>query len=196
MKLIHPARMLVTGPSSCGKTVFTCNLLHNLHMFNTKIKHVHWYNREINAIPKRETLPRNLEIEYFDNLPVSFENEIGEPLIVIIDDMMDEASGSIAISHLFTKKSHHQSITAIFLTQNCFHKNKYKQDISLNCSYLVLFKTIRGKSQLNTLFQQMYPESWRELQKIYKEITRKPHSYLFIDLTQGTPDLLRFRTDI
>lgn len=194
-KLHHPSTFIIAGPCGSGKTVFTCNFLHNLDLFDTEINRVHWYNSEMNALPKKENLPQHLDIEYFNKLPNHFENDHNEPLIIIIDDMMDEAGQSMAISNLFTKKSHHQSITVLYLTQNCFHKNKYSRDISLNSSYIVLFKTIRGKSQLNTLFQQMYPESWRELQKIYKEVTRKPYSYLFIDLTQSSPDLLRFRTD-
>lgn len=195
-KLHHPSTFIVCGPSGCGKTVFTCNFLHNLHMFDTEINKVHWYNTEIAALPKKENLPENLEIEYFNKLPDSFENDPNEPLIVILDDVMSEINANNATSQLFSKKAHHNSITALFLTQNCFHSGKHTRDISLNASYMVLFKTIRGKSQMNTLFQQMYPENWKQLQKIYKDVTRKPHTYLFIDLTQNTPDLLRFRTDI
>lgn len=66
----------------------------------------------------------------------------------------------------------------------------------MNCKYVVLFKTVRGKSQLNIFFRQAFPENWRELEKIYKQATRMPYSYLFVDLTQNTPDQLRFRTDI
>lgn len=194
IKLQHTANFCLFGPSQSGKTVWVCTLLHNLHLFDTKIKQIHWYNAEINALPKRSSLPSNLDIQYFDKLPDSFENASGQPLMVIIDDFMHETSSNVA--QLFTKKTHHQSITALYLAQNAFQATKHNRDISLNASYIVLFKTIRGKSQLNTLFQQMYPENWKHLQKIYKEVTRKPYSYLFIDLTQKTPDLLRFRTDI
>lgn len=31
---------------------------------------------------------------------------------------------------------------------------------------------------------------------LFNNITRRPHSYLLIDLTQDTPSPLRFRTDI
>lgn len=61
---------------------------------------------------------------------------------------------------------------------------------------MVLFKTVRDISQISVLFRQMYPQDWRTVQKIYKEITSKPHSYLFIDLSQSTPEILRLRTDI
>lgn len=195
-KFKHPSAWQIIGPSGSGKSYFLCNLLHCLHLFDTEINKIHWYNTEIKALPLRENLPSHLDIKYFDKLPEKFENEYGEPLIVIIDDMMTEAAGSEAISHLYTKKSHHEGITCFYLTQNVFHKSKYSRDISLNCGYLVLFKTIRGKAQLNKLFQQMYPESWRQLQKIYKDVTRKPYTYLLMDLTPTTPDLLRFRTDI
>lgn len=179
-----------------GKSVFACNFLHNLHLFDTPITRVHWYNTELAALPKKTSLPQHLEVEYFNKIPDSFENESGEPLIVILDDLMHETSSNLAASQLFTKKSHHNSITVLYLTQNCFHTGKQNRDISLNASYMVLFKTIRGKSQLNTLFQQIYPENWKPLQKIYKEVTTRPYSYLFIDLTQNTNDLLRIRTDI
>lgn len=196
VKLHHPSTFIIAGPSGSGKTVFTCNFLHNLNLFDTKIDRIQWYNTETTALPPRESLPPNLEVEYFNKLPDSFENETETPLLVIIDDMMHETASNNAVSQLFTKKAHHLSITALYITQNCFHSSKQNRDISLNASYIILFKTIRGKSQLNTLFQQMYPESWKHLQKIYKEATREPHSYLFIDLTQKTPDQLRLRTDI
>ncbi len=195
-RLHHPSTFVICGPTKSGKTVFTCNFLHNLHMFDTVINRIHWYNTETAALPPRENLPKHLQIKYFTKLPTTFENDTDEPLLVIIDDLMYESSSNDVISQLFTIKSHHQSITALYLTQNLFHKGKHNRDISLNASYIILFKTIRGTSQLNTLFQQMYPDRWKQLQKIYKEVTTKPHTYLFIDLTQQTPDLLRLRTDI
>lgn len=87
-------------------------------------------------------------------------------------------------------------MTVVLITQNLFHQNQYSGDISLNCSYIVLFKVIRDRSQLGVLFRQMCLENARALMRIYKEVTELPHSYLFIDLTQGTNDLLRFRTNI
>lgn len=50
--------------------------------------------------------------------------------------------------------------------------------------------------QFSFLARQLYPENAKELVRIYKEITETPYSYLFIDSTQATHNIFRFRRDI
>lgn len=195
-KLEHPCTMIIAGPSTCGKTFFTCQLLNNLEIFNKKIQKVIWCNNEKAALPAREKLPQNVEIEFLDALPQNFENNDNVPMLIILDDMMTDATSSIQVSELFTKGSHHRNISVVLITQNIFHQSKHCRDISLNAKYLVIFKNPRDKAQFNHLARQIYPENVGMLQKIYKRSTQTGHSYLFIDLTQGINDLLRFRTNI
>lgn len=101
-----------------------------------------------------------------------------------------------SVCELFTKGSHHKNLSIILITQNVFHQGKYCRDISLNCKYLVIFKNPRDKSQIYPLARQIFPENPQSFIKVYKEATSKPFGYLFLDLTQLTHDLLRFRTDI
>lgn len=195
-KLEHPSTMIIAGPSGAGKTVFTCQLLHNLGIFNKKIKKVIWCNNEKAAWPQREKLPAHIEIEFLDALPQHFENIDNVPVLIILDDMMTDATSSIQVCELFTKGSHHRNMSVVLITQNIFHQSKHCRDISLNAKYLVIFKNPRDKAQFNHLARQIYPENVGMLQKIYKRITQTGHSYFFIDLTQGINDLLRFRTNI
>lgn len=195
-KLQHPSTMIISGPSGAGKTVFTCQLLHNLDIFSKIIKKVIWCNSEKGAIPRRETLPDDLDTEFMYKIPQNFENSENEPTLIILDDMMTDATSSNLVSELFTKGSHHRNISVVLITQNIFHKNKNSRDISLNAKYLVVFKNPRDKAQFNHLARQIYPENVGMLQKMYKSITANGHSYLFIDLTQGINDILRFRTNI
>lgn len=195
-KLQHPSTMLLAGPSGAGKSYFCCQLLHNLEIFNKEIKKVIWCNNEKGAIPHRDTLPQHLDIEYIDKIPQNFENVDNEPLLIILDDMMTDATASIQVCELFTKGSHHRNISVILITQNIFHQSKHCRDISLNAKYLVIFKNPRDKAQFNHLARQIYPENVAMLQKMYKSVTANGHSYLFIDLTQGINDILRFRTNI
>ena len=44
------------------------------------------------------------------------------------------------VANMFTKISHHQNVSVVYLTQNVFDKNKYARTISLNAHNLVLFK--------------------------------------------------------
>ena len=56
---------------------------------------------------------------------------------IILDDLMDEASKSLKITHLFTR-GHYDNLSVIFLTKNLFHKNQ--RTLSLNSDYMVIFK--------------------------------------------------------
>ena len=46
------------------------------------------------------------------------------------------------------------------------------------------------------LARQVHPENRNSLFKAYLDATERPHGYLFLDLSQDTDDLLRFRTNI
>lgn len=194
--LRHPFTMLVSGPSGCGKTTFVCRLLANLSSaVDIPVKKVFWCFAEENAKPN---LPSDLglDITFHVGIPENFPNELNEPMLIILDDLMGETGSSVRVSELFTRGSHHRNLSIILLTQNIFHKGPHTRDISLNAKYIVLFKNPRDPAQFNFLARQIYPENSSELMRIYKQATLAPHSYLLIDLTQTVNDLLRFRTDI
>jgi hypothetical protein len=56
-----------------------------------------------------------------------------------------------------------------------------------------LFKYPGDKLTIRTLAMQMH-KSW--LTEAYEDVTAKPYSYLFIDLHQQTPEVIRIRTNI
>jgi hypothetical protein len=114
---------------------------------------------------------------------------------VILDDLLNDVY-SQQVCNLFTKGSHHRSISVILITQNLFHQGRYCRDISLNAKYIVVLKNVRDKNQFRHLARQVYPENSGSLYKAYLEATERPHGYLVLDLSQDTNDLLRFRTNI
>jgi hypothetical protein len=71
------------------------------------------------------------------------------------------------VCDLFTKGSHHRSISVILITQNLFHQGRYCRDISLNATYLVLLKNVRDKHQFAYLARQVFPEYSDSLYKAY-----------------------------
>ena len=79
---------------------------------------------------------------------------------------------------LFTKGSHHKNISVMFITQNIFHKSTHSRDISLNASYIVLFKNPRDRAQIQHLVRQIYPEDSKFLQEAYQDATAKGHGYI------------------
>lgn len=162
----------------------------------THIQCVRWYYSDVKSLPDRQTIPSNVDIQFIHQLPIEFLNETNEPMLVVIDDLMDEAMNSLAVSQLFTKGVHHQNISAILLTQNIYNPGKYSRNISLNSSFYVLFRNLRDMQQINRFFQQMCGNNSRTLQDVYKDATSRPHGYLFIDLSQSGHTLLRLRTNV
>ena len=63
--------------------------------------------------------------------------------LIMLDDLMDEASKSHEIAQLFTR-GHHGNLSVIYLTQNLL--NKSQLSLSLDFDYMVIFKNPRDSS--------------------------------------------------
>ena len=116
--------------------------------------------------------------------------------LLIIDDLQNELADNLQLANIFCKTSHHRKCSLIFLQQALFNKGKYSRLCSLNCHYLVLFKTPRDQTVIRTLARQMYPGCGKYLIEAYQDATEKPYSYLFIDLRPQTDDKYRLRSNI
>ena len=77
--------------------------------------------------------------------------------ILVLDDLMNEGSSNKNVLDLFTKDSHHQQITVIYLCQDLFPTGKFAKPISRNAHYTVVFKNLRDQLGLRNLLQQLYP---------------------------------------
>ena len=134
------------------------------------------------------------QVEFIDGLPDTEKLNPALNKLVVLDDFM--GSFDSKISDLFTKKSHHQNLSVVYIVQNLFHKGKAQRTISLNSHYLVLFKNVRDASQIKHLSRQMFPSKSKYLEEAYVDATKEPFGYLLIDLKQNTPDDIRLRTHI
>lgn len=184
--------LYIAGPSQSGKTQFCVQLLNNRdRMFDTAFEKVYWILGDPNAAPKNLNIP----VEYIIGMPDEFTNETGRPCLYILDDSMFE-SQTKSVANLFTRSCHHQNISVIFITQNLFQQGKYARDMSLNSNYFCVMRNPRDPSQFKYFARQVFPEAPSELFDVYKRVTEKPFSYLFIDLNQTTHPLFRFLTNI
>lgn len=187
----HPATILIAGPSGCGKTSFVKQMLMDKQrLFNVRLDKIIWCYSLSGSAPE---IP---QVDVFmQGMPESFENHDKENILYVLDDMLLELDNEL-ISNLFTKFSHHYNISVCVLSQNLFEKGQHMRTISLNSKYLVIFKSPRDSSQFNFLARQIMPNNSKELVRVFNEATRRPHSYLLLDLTQRTSELLRYRTEI
>lgn len=192
--LKHPFTMIVSGPTGSGKTYWIKKLINNadkyclpaptkIHYFYGEYQPIFSSMQNVNFI---QGLPENL-MQKFDGI---------EPEWIIIDDLMIEAGNSKLISEMFTKGSHHRNLSVILILQNFFSRGKEMRNITLNAQYLVLFKNPRDQTIVTNIARQMLPGKTKKLQAIYEDATRKPFSYLFLDLKPDTPMETRFLTNV
>ena len=185
MRLKCPFTMLISGPSNCGKTTFVIKLLNDRkNAFNTNSNNIYWfckvYQDAFKDIEK--------EITSFENKMCIMawleKNSVPPNSTIVIDDMALESTEDTA--KIFSIASHHFKINIIFLCQNLFTKNKYFHDISLNSTYVVLFKNICDKQQIINFAKQFAPGKNKECLQMFNEATEEPHSYLFLDNHEKT----------
>jgi len=195
MELTHPFSLLVAGGRKAGKTEFTKNLLRSSDkLISQPIKRIIWCYTKHQPELLKDLLEINKNIEYREGLP-DIDNEFDKNIsnLIVLDDMMDEASKDERISQLFTR-GRHDNVSVIYLTQNLFQKNQ--RNISLNSDYLVIFKNARDQSQIHHLARQFMPTNSKFLTWAYNDATKEPHSYLMIDVTPTTSDQFRVTTKI
>jgi hypothetical protein len=78
-------------------------------------------------------------------------------LAVCLDDMQSISGDSKLIERLFLIDSHHIGFSVFLVTQNLFCAGKCMRNISLNSSYILLFKSLRARNQVQVLNNQIFP---------------------------------------
>lgn len=183
--------MICAGPSGCGKSYFVKRLIENVsELIDTPIGEVLWYYSLWQSM--YDTIP---SVVFKHGVPrlEDFTND-GVARVIIIDDLMNQVNGSVV--DLFTKGSHHNNLSIVYITQNLFCRGKGQRDISLNAHYIICFRNPRDPAQFNHLSRQVCPHNTKFLQEAYTDATGVPHGYLLLDFKQNTPETCRYRTRI
>ena len=182
----HPCSMMVVGPSQCGKTHFVHQLLtHKCIVYpNKKPWRVVWcYNQ---WQPRYEEIRRDLQhkIEFVEGVPELSEDlhEINpsKHTIIVLDDLMAQATDSPMVSKLFTQ-GRHRNASVILLLQNMFPKGKYNTDISRNATYKVLFRSPGDRKQIDIMAEQTFAKDRPRFMQAYKQETDRPYGYIVVD---------------
>jgi hypothetical protein len=134
------------------------------------------------------------EVEFHEGLSDVSRFDGRQRVLLIIDDLMNEADQNVC--NLFTKLSHHRSVSVVFITQNLYHRNRFVRTMNLNTHYIVMFKNPRDANQVTTLARQMYPGKSKFVVEAFKDATKNPYGYLLIDLKPETDERYRIRTNI
>ena len=178
-KFNHMFSMLVVGPSQCGKTYFVEKVLtENYIQFpDNKPQQIIWL---YNQWQKRyEQLQRRLgdRIVFEQGLPELSEYlseiSLNRHRIFVFDDLMSRATDSPVVSKLFAQ-GRHRNASVILLLQNMFPKGKFNADISRNAQYMVLFRSLSDRKQVDIIAEQIFAKDRPNFMKVYGNVTAKP----------------------
>lgn len=191
-----PSSIIIAGPSQCGKTTFTRQLLQQADsLFERPIRKIVYCYGQWQECFKDMTS----QVTFVDGIPEDIPSMFPlnyRPGILVLDDLMRNCSDDERIVDLFTKVSHHCDVTCIYLTQNLFPPGKFSRSISLNAHYIIAFNNPRDTLGFRTLPQQAFTGKVPYVLESFEDATSNPFGYLVMDLHPRTPNIQRLRTKI
>ena len=101
--------------------------------------------------------------------------------IIILDDLMAEATDSPVVSRLFTQ-GRHRNASVILLLQNMFPKGKYNTS---SCD--PSDRSPSDRKQIGIIGERMFDKNGVHFMNAYYKETEKPFAYLLVDNKPDTP---------
>ena len=103
------------------------------------------------------------EIKFHEGVPDTDQLKTWFPKggLLVLNDLMAEGGNDKRVLDLFTKHSHHQNVTVLYLCQDMFPPGKYAKSISRNAHYIIAFKNPRDQLGMRNLLLQAFPTQWQ-----------------------------------
>ena len=196
-RLKTPFSMIIAGPSNSGKTSYVNNLLkHSERLIDKKFDYILWFYGQ--SPPFQRKGEKMEHINFIDGLPASFDDLIQPHLngLAIFDDLMSECSDNPLVSELFTRRSHHENLSIIFITQIFFSEGKERKTFTKNATYLVIFNSPLDQTISHSLARKLMPKQVKTFHDIFTAATNTAHGYLFIDGHQKRHKDVMFRSQM
>jgi hypothetical protein len=187
-RLQSPFTALVIGPTGCGKTNLIMRLISWALWICTQppVEIVVCYGEWQPAFEDAQGVRFHQGMADVEEIAPSD----GQHRWLIVDDLLSETAGKSDLNDLFTKHSHHRNLSVFYLTQKPPF-GKELRTVSLNAHYYFWFKNPRDKLSVVNFAKQAFPNGVSGVVKAYEHATRRPWSYLFINLRQDTPEPCR-----
>ncbi len=193
-----PTTMVLSGCTQSGKTTWVKRLLLQLsHMFpeNPPSRVLYCYAIYQEAFTEMQGMEEHLE--FHEGLPSSefIDNfrETGHHCVIVLDDMMEQISKSRDVQNLFTRGSHHQNITVIYINQNFYCEGSCSRTINRNAHYIVLFECA-DLLQIEIFGKQM--GMCKPLVNAYMDAVSEDYGYLVVDRSPSRNRLHQLRTKV
>nr|CAD2206427.1 unnamed protein product [Meloidogyne enterolobii] len=192
LKFKLPFGMILAGPSSSGKSTFLLKFIAGYsELIDPSPKSILYCFGEMNNIV---TLLQKSGVGVFAGVPPEeLIKKYTKPLLLILDDLLLSINEKY-LSELFTKKSHHQNFSIIFVTQNLFDpKIKVARQ---NSQYIIIMRSPNSMLSVRNIGVQLFPRQLDYFLDAYRQATKHPYGYLVIDMHASSDPTLRLRTNI
>ena len=124
-KFQHPFTMMVSGPTSCGKTYFLKQMLQDIRQVCEPYpQRIVWLYKRWQPLYDVIRRTVNPHVEFVHGIPPDLEHDsFFDPQIrnlIVLDDLMSMTAKDSRINDLFTEGSHHRNLSVIVLNQNLY----------------------------------------------------------------------------
>jgi hypothetical protein len=179
-KIEKPFRMIVAGGSGSGKSCFVKKLIETDHFDSTFTEICYIYPDYLDDCPTEFDVDQN--VQYVAGLPdKTFFSLLCPNSLIILDDLMIEASKCEDIAKLFTVIARKKNISIILIVQNIYQQGKQFRNIRLNATAIVLFKFYGGYDSNYRLLRDLGMTSLIS-RKIFDDVYIDRYQYIYIDL--------------
>ena len=177
LKLIHPFSLIISGPTSSGKSTLLFQILENLHQ-NTdpaieKVVFIYGVFQEV-----YKNYPKFFFTDNFDYMDI----KPTVPTVLILDDVMSCVNNSKKLEELFTRGVHHNKLSVVLTLQNLFYQGSVMKTLRDNAMYIILTRHIQDVSKLDTFARQLERKGSNYFKDSYQDAVSKKYGYLFCDL--------------
>ena len=117
-------------------------------------------------------------------------------MLIVLDDMiadiMSNTKLQVIIKELFIR-CRKLNISVVFITQSYISVPK---DVRLSSTHYLIMKISYRKELQNIAINHSADIDYKDFEKIYRECTQKPYSFLTFDTMLPASDPLRFRKNL
>ena len=177
IKLIHPFSLIISGPTSSGKSFLLFQILDNLH-------------QNIKPVIERVVYIYGVYQEVFKDYPNIFftddldymDLDTDVPTLIVLDDVMSSINNSKKLEELFTRGVHHRKVSVVLTLQNLFYHGSVMKTLRDNAMYIALTKHIQDVSKLDTFARQLERKNSNYFKDSYQDATSRKYGYLLCDM--------------
>ena len=193
LKFVANSNIIIVGATSTGKTTTVLQILKNRLINPWSPNILYLYGARQPFMDTWADDPDNPKINFYEGLQLDVLANYTQPKILVIDDLMMEQSRQLA-QH-FISGSHHTQTTTIYISHRVYLNDDNYRLLSNNCSYMILLKSKRNRSEISRLAKQVLGEESSRLMEAYKYIMHKEYGSVLLSLHNKVPEELIVTAD-